>query len=108
MHYEIWMASAMALFAVFGLISAVRMLSEWLFGNGRLSVAVEVRDKQDAEALDMLLEDAARAAFARGVAPVVLLSVDLMDGTVGEGEELSEYYADLIDRYGAECYLIEP
>ena len=30
-----------------------------------------------------------------------------MNGTLGEGEELFEKYNDLMDDYGAECYLID-
>ena len=108
MELTVLTACAVALFAVFGLYCAMRAVVGLLFPSRRISVAVEVRDKKDAENLDILLGEAVASSLQRGARLVVLLSVDLMDGTVGEGEELSEHYADLLDRFGAECYLIEP
>ena len=108
MELTILTACAVSLFAVFGFYCAIRTLADLLFPSKRLSVAVEVRDQKDVEELDMLLGEAAASSLQRGARLVVLLSTDLMDGTVGEGEELSEHYTDLLDRYGAECYLIEP
>ena len=97
-----------SVFAVFGLYCAMRTVVGLLFPSQQISVAVEVRNKGDAENLDILLQEAAESSLQRGAHLVVLLSVDLMNGIVGTGEELSEYYADLLDRFGAECYLIEP
>lgn len=108
MQYGIFSAASIALFGVFGLYSILRILVDWLFPPQGLCIAVEVLDKRDAEALDMLLTDAVAKAFCRGGRPIVLLSTSLMDGTVGEGDALSEQYAALLDRFGAECYLIEP
>ena len=59
--------------------------------------------------LDMLLHEAGSAfSRPRAARTVVLISTALMDGTVGFGEELLEHYENLLDRYGAECYLIQP
>ncbi len=106
MYFEIAMASAVALFFVYGLICAVRTLLSWVDGERRISVAVEVMTAQDAEELDMLLGTAA-ASSRRGVRLTVLLSSDLMHGTVGEGEELFAPYAAILNDWGAECYLID-
>ena len=38
---------------------------------------------------------------------VVLLSSELMEGTVGEGEDLYPEYQELLDLYDADCYLID-
>ena len=108
MDFRILIAVVAALFSVFGFYCAVRTIGEMLFPARRLSVAVEVRDKRDVEDLDMLLDEAVKASLGGGARLVVLMSVELMDGTVGFGDELSDYYADLLDRFGAECYLIEP
>ncbi|MBQ7346722.1 MAG: hypothetical protein IJW55_02090 [Clostridia bacterium] len=98
-----------ALFAVFGFCCALKTFFELLFASERIAVAVEVREKKDADMLDMLLHEAQSAFLRKGHARlVVLLSTELMDGTVGTGEELADDYAELIDRYGAECYLIDP
>ncbi len=107
MYFEIAMASAVALFFVYGLICAVRTLLSWVDGERRISVAVEVVTEQDAEELDMLLGTAAAVGSRRGVRLVVLLSSDLMRGTVGEGEELFAPYAAILNDWGAECYLID-
>ena len=108
MELTVMTACAVALFAVFGFYCAVRVMADLLFPNKRISVAVEVWTREDAEALDMMLREAAACSMQRGARLVVLLSVELMDGTVGVGEELLDYYAELLDRFGAECYLIEP
>lgn len=103
------LAASIAMFSVFGVYCALRTLVEWLSASERVAVAVEVRTKQDADVLDMLLHEARSAFLRRGHARiVVLVSTDLMDGTLGEGEELLDDYIDLLSRYGAECYLIDP
>lgn len=97
------------LFSVFGFLCALHMLCEWLFASEQITAAIEIKEKKDAEMLDMLLHEAGSASLRKGRGRlVVLLSADLMDGTVGLGETLSPFYQDLIDRYGAECYLIDP
>ena len=99
---------AVALFAVFGFYCAARMFCELLFSPSQIVVAIEVREKQDAQELDMLLHEARSAFLRKGRARlVVLVSADLMDGTVGEGEELFPLYDELLEEYGAECYLID-
>lgn len=108
MELTVMSACAVALFAVFGFFCAVRVMADLLFPNKRISVAVEVWTREDAEELDLMLGEAAARSMQRGARLVVLLSVELMDGTVGVGEELLDYYAELLDRFGAECYLIEP
>ena len=108
MEFPVFAACAVALFAVFGFYCAIRTVTDLLFPSRRLSVAVEVRDKKDAEQLDMLLEEAAVSALQRGTRLVVLLSTDLMDGTVGVGDALFDSYDTLLERFGAECYLIDP
>lgn len=97
------------LLAVFGFCCAVRLLSEWLFGSDRITVAIQIKDEKDADMLELLLHEARSAFFKKSaLCPVVLVSVELMDGTLGVGEELYEEYAALLQHYGAECYLIDP
>ena len=99
----------LSLFAVFGFCCAVRIFAERIWTPEQLVVAIEILDLEDAEMLDMLLHEAGSAFLRKGrVRLVVLLSTALMDGTVGFGDELLEEYEALLDRYGAECYLIEP
>ncbi|MBE6554406.1 MAG: hypothetical protein E7666_08710 [Ruminococcaceae bacterium] len=97
----------LSLFAVFGFCCAVRIFAERIWTPEQLVVAIEILDLEDAEMLDMLLHEAVSAfSRRRGTRVVILLSACLMDGRVGEGEELLPEYRELIDRYGADCYLI--
>ncbi len=108
MSFGIFFGVAAALFAVFGFSCAVHLLIETLFASEQIAVAIEIREKKDAEMLDMLLHEAGSASLRKGRARlVVLLSASLMDGTVGEGEELFPAYQALLDRYDADCYLID-
>ena len=94
--------------AIFGAFSAMIVCCEWLFASRQIVVAVELRTKEDASSLDLLLEEAEQTALRRGSAhTVVLISQSLMDGTLGIGSELCESVIELIDRYEADCYLIE-
>ena len=98
---------SVALFAVFGFYCAMRTVADLFWAPKQLYVAIEVQNKEDAEMLDVLLHEAYSAFFRKGHRIVVLLSGDLMDGTVGLGEELFEKYSDLLELYGAECYLVD-
>ena len=96
-------------FALFGAFCTVMTLCEWLFSSRQIAVSVEIRDEEDAASLDLLLAEAAHTSLRRGHArTVVLISVELMDGTLGIADELFEHVSDLLDRYGADCYLIDP
>ena len=109
MYWRTILEVVAALFAVFGFACAVRMLTEVLFAAEQISVAVEIKTKEDADMLEMLLHEAQSAFLRKGHARLtVLLSTELMDGTVGAGEELSDDIVELLDRYGAECCLIDP
>ena len=108
MFFEMLWRVAVAMLAAFGLYCALRMLVEALFSSDRIAVAVEVETYGDAEDLDMLLHEA-RVVFGRrrGMRLIVLLSSSLMDGTLGTGTELSHACEEILDRYGAECYLMD-
>ena len=109
MIWQELLAASVALFSVFGVYCAWRTLAELLGASQRVLVAVEVLNRQDADALELLLQEASDTFLRRGhLRIVVLVSVELMDGTVGLGDELSEPYLALLERYGADCYLIEP
>lgn len=109
MFFELVMQILVALFAVFGFCCTVHIFSELLFSPEQIAVAIEVRESKDAEMLDALLCEARSLFLRKGRARlVVLLSAELMDGTVGEGEDLLPDYQETIDRWGAECYLIDP
>jgi hypothetical protein len=94
--------------AIFGAFSAIVLLCEWLFASPQVVIAVELHTREDAASLDLLLEEAEHTSVRRGgMRTVVLISQSLMDGTLGVGTELYESVMELIDRYDADCYLIE-
>lgn len=107
MLWHIILEVSAALFAVFGFYCALRMVADLFWNPKQLCIAVTVRNKEDAEMLDVLLHEAYSAFFRKGHRITVLLSNELMDGTVGEGEELFDQYSDLLELYGAECYLVD-
>ena len=105
---EMVLMGGLLVFAVFGLWCVLRMVAEILFSPDQIAVAVQIQTEEDAEMLDMLLHEARSAFLRKGKARlVVLLASELMDGTLGEGEDLYPEYQELIDLYGAECYLID-
>ena len=108
MFFRMLIEVGVAMFAAYGIYCALKALAELLFPTRQIAVAVEVRTPDDAEKLDLLLHEARMAFWRRGgTRTVVLLSADLMDGRVGRGDELFAQYDELLERYGAECYLID-
>ena len=105
---EMVLMGGVLVFAVFGLWCVIRMAAEIFFSPPQIAVAVEIRNEEDAEMLDVLLHEAGSAFLRKGKARlVVLLASDLMDGTVGMGEDLLPEYQELLDLYHADCYLID-
>ena len=101
--------ATVALLAGYGFYCALRAFANLLGVPRQLMVAIEVQTKEDADMLDVLLHEAYSAFFQKKRARVVVLfSQTLMDGTIGHGEDLFDKYSDLLDVYGAECYLIDP
>ena len=108
MFFRMLIEVGVAMFAAYGIYCALKAMAEILFPAKQMAVAVEVCNEEDAEALDMLLYEAKLSFLRRGRTHlVVLLSTALMDGRVGLGDEIFEPYASLLERYGAECYLID-
>lgn len=91
-----------AVFAVFGLVCAARMLADCLFPVRQLVVAVEIRGQEDADMLDMLLYEARSASFRTGGTRLVVL----LPGELAPGDEIPEELETVLKRYHAECYLI--
>ena len=106
-----WMLDlAIACFAVFGFYCVLQMLLDALASVDRFWVTVKIRNENDADMLDMLLHEANSAFFRKKRArTVVLISSALFaNGTVGRSDgTLYDTYADVIDRYGAECYIMD-
>ena len=99
----------MAALAVFGFYCAIKTIGEWWLTPDGLCVAVSVCDEAAANRLDVLLHEAQRSLLRRGkMRIVVLFSADLMQGCAGYGEILRPDIEELVRRYGADCYVVEP
>ena len=95
--------SLVAVFSVFGLVSAAQMIVEACFPLRQLTVMVELRTREDVEVLEMLLQEA-RGAFVRRRSAKVGV---LLNGALCPDGEIPKDVAELLKRYGAECYVVE-
>ena len=108
MFWKMVLEIGVALFAVYGVACAFRAITEWIFPQKNLAMAIKLMNEQDAHNLDVLLFEASTSLVRRGGSKlVVLISTDLMKGTIGEDDTLFWEYEELIGRYGADCYMIE-
>ena len=99
MYFRIAAEVVLALFAVFGLYSAVRLLVQKLFGDKRIFLAVEILTKEDARLAEGLIREALGTYFITASDRLaVIVSKEL-----SEDAEL----IGIIDLYGAECYIID-
>ena len=76
MQYEVVLEIIIAVFAVYGIYSAIRTLAEAMFRSKNIVVALEIKTNEDASELDYLLSEAREAFTVRGVRGriIVLLS----------------------------------
>ena len=90
-------------FALFGLVCAIELIVEACFPDRRIFTVVEIRSPEDAEVLDLLLAEAKRTSMRSVSSRVgVLMSENVLcDG------EVPPKMLEILDRYGAECYLCE-
>lgn len=100
---EIVIGVLFAMFAVFGMICVVRLIVECCFPMDQIVMALEIRTKEDADALDMLMQEARSAFFRRGGTRIVIL----LSEELTENGEIPEKMEEVLDRYNAECYLVE-
>ena len=99
---ECLIVAAVAAFAVFGLICAVKMLVDFWFPLKQVAVTVEVQTKEDADVLEMLMNEARSAFFRKGGTRLVVLLAEELT----EDGEIPEAVVVILERYGAECYLV--
>ena len=98
-----------AALAVIGFYGILHGLFESVLRPRALTSAVVIRDMEEAADLDILLCEARRSLFRRrGEGVVLVISADLMDGTMGKDGILNEDYALLVERYGAEVCVTLP
>jgi len=96
----LWMLAAIGL-----ALALCAILDAWLCPTS-VTVAVTVRTKQDADALDILLCEANRQIRRRGVPIAVLISPCLLHGEIGDGRGLYPHYQTVVDAYRADVYII--
>ena len=110
MIFDLILEITVALFAVLGFYAALRMVADLFWAPRQLRIAIEIQTEEDADMLDVLLHEAYSAFLLPKRAKIVVLfsSALLETGRVGEDDVLFERYADLLESYGAESYLIEP
>ncbi len=108
MFLQMLLELGVAMLAIYGLSCAARAVTEWLFPQKRLAMAVELCTEEDARNLDLLLSMARASVMRAGRGRIcVLISTELMQGQMGQDLTLYEEYEALLAQYGAECYLIE-
>ena len=99
MYFKIAAEVVLALFSVFGLYSAVRLLVQKLFGDKRIFLVVEILTKEDARIAEGLIREALGTYYITASSRLgVVITEELSN---------SEELAKIIDRYGAECYIID-
>ena len=89
----------LALFAVFGVYAAVRLLATRLFAPAAFAVAIEVREEIDPREARSLYLLAKEQFFLFGTGRVVVL----LENDLENFDEISEIFTAL----GGECYLME-
>ena len=104
MFWNILFGVVTAVLAVFGFVCAARALLDWAFPVRQITVAVEIRNREDADQLEMLLHEARSAAFGKGGAHLTVL----LSSSLTENDEIPDRIGKVLDRYRAECYLIDP
>lgn len=99
-----------ACLAVLGFYCLIGTVLGLLYSDDRVWIAVTVKDKKDADMLDVRLHEAESAFFKkRGMRVVVLISKHLFEnGTVGSADGvLHDCYAQITEYYGVTCYIID-
>ena len=103
MFWSLFFGISLAVFAVFGFACATQMILDACFPLRQIGTAVEINTAEDAELLEMLLQEA-KKGFLRGRSPrrAVLLSEALC-----ENGEIPLNILKILKKHGADCYLIE-
>ncbi len=88
-----------ALFAVFGIYSAVRLMAQKLFGSDKIFLCVEIKSAKEAENADILVREALSAFLMTSSCRVAMLVPTELVG--------NEDILRAIDVYGVECYTVD-
>ena len=99
MYFRMAVEVICALFAVFGLYSAVSLLCQKLFGSKNIILAVEIKTEDDLKNAEMLIREALEKFLLLSSCRVAVLTV-------------RDFYSDerlmgILRKYGAECYITD-
>lgn len=103
MNWDLVGVVVFSVFAVFGLICALRAFAESFRPAEQICVAVVIRTPQDISRMDALLREARSGSLRRELAPLTVLFSRSLPG--GE-RELPLLWQEILDRYGAEYFWI--
>ena len=98
MYVRIAIEVVVALFAVFGFYSAVRLLAQRIFSSESIILAVEIQTEDDVLNAEMLIREAlgsfllASSSHIAVLVPAALCSNELMN---------------VAHKYGVQCYIID-
>ncbi len=98
MYFMIAAEVILAMFAVFGVYSAARLIMQKFFSDKRIFLAIEIKTKDDARCAEGLIKEALGIYYLSSSERIgVILAREL-----SENAELIE----AIERYGVEYYII--
>lgn len=93
-----------AALAILGFYFLLKIISSLIFASKSIAAAVIIDDKKQLRNLDLLFDDASSALFATRRRRIALFVPYAVWSACDEGDKkLAE---DLIDRFGAEFYII--
>ena len=73
MEYPIWVQILIAMFAIFGVYSVLRIFAELFFSAENIGIAVHVRSEADVILLEGLLREASDTGVVRKKQPITVL-----------------------------------
>lgn len=103
MFWNLLVVGFVSVFFVFGVACAVQMIVEACFPFRQLVTVVEIKTREEAQLLEMLLKEA-KLSFLQKKSQ--RLGVHLSEGLC-ENETVPDEILQILKKYGAECYIVE-
>ena len=99
MYFRIAAEVILAIFAVFGLYSAVRIFAQKFFSDKRIFLAIEIKTEDDVLLAEGLIKEALGIYYLTSSSRIaLLLPRELLD---------DKKFMDTVRSYGVEYYIIE-
>ena len=99
MYLRLVLEVTAALFAVFGIYSAVRLAVQKLLGSDKIFLCVEIKNQEDAENADILVREALSAFLVTSSCRVAII----VSPELAANAEVER----VIEIYGVECYIAQ-